>query len=203
MVLVGLTGGIGAGKSTVAERLRARGAVIIDADEVARAVVEPGEPAFHALVERFGPEIIGPGGRLDRAALAKRAFADDASRTALDEITHPAIATEFTRRMMDAPGDAIVVCDVPLLVESDSAATRGYEAVIVVEAPREIRLERLEHRGVDRADAEARMAAQATDAQRREVATYVIDNAGDPASLDAQIEDIWTDLERRRAAAAR
>ena len=203
MVLVGLTGGIGAGKSTVAERLRARGAVIIDADEVARAVVEPGEPAFHALIERFGPEIIGPGGRLDRAALAKRAFADDASRTALDEITHPAIATEFTRRMMDAPGDAIVVCDVPLLVESDSAATRGYEAVIVVEAPREIRLERLEQRRVDRADAEARMAAQATDAQRREVATYVIDNAGDPASLDAQIDDIWTDLERRRAAAAR
>lgn len=203
MVLVGLTGGIGAGKSTVAERLRARGAVIIDADEVARAVVEPGEPAFHALIERFGPEIIGPGGRLDRAALAKRAFADDASRTALDEITHPAIATEFTRRMMDAPGDAIVVCDVPLLVESDSAATRGYEAVIVVEAPREIRLERLEQRRVDRADAEARMAAQATDAQRREVATYVINNAGDPASLDAQIDDIWTDLERRRAAAAR
>ncbi len=203
MVLVGLTGGIGAGKSTVAERLRIRGAVIIDADEVARAVVEPGEPAFDALVERFGSEIIGPDGRLDRAALAKRAFADDAARTALDEITHPAIATEFTRRMMRAPADAIVVCDVPLLVESDSAATRGYEAVIVVEAPRETRLERLGQRGVDRADAEARMAAQATDAQRREVATYVIDNAGDPARLDAQVDEVWADLERRRAATTR
>jgi dephospho-CoA kinase len=203
MVLVGLTGGIGAGKSTVAERLRIRGAVIIDADEVARAVVEPGEPAFDALVERFGSDIIGPDGRLDRAALAKRAFADDAARTALDEITHPAIATEFTRRMMRAPADAIVVCDVPLLVESDSAATRGYEAVIVVEAPRETRLERLGQRGVDRADAEARMAAQATDAQRREVATYVIDNAGDPATLDAQVDEVWADLERRRAATTR
>lgn len=203
MVLVGLTGGIGAGKSTVAERLRVRGAVIIDADEVARAVVEPGEPAFDALVERFGSDIIGPDGRLDRAALAKRAFADDAARTALDEITHPAIATEFTRRMMRAPADAIVVCDVPLLVESDSAATRGYEAVIVVEAPRETRLERLGQRGVDRADAEARMAAQATDAQRREVATYVIDNAGDPARLDAQVDEVWADLERRRAATTR
>jgi dephospho-CoA kinase len=203
MVLVGLTGGIGAGKSTVAERLRARGAVIIDADEVARAVVEPGEPALDSLVARFGLDIIGPDGRLDRAALAKQAFADDASRTALDEITHPAIATEFTRRMMRAPADAIVVCDVPLLVESDSAATRGYEAVIVVEAPREARLERLEQRGVDPADAEARMAAQATDAQRREVATYVIDNAGDPASLDAQVDEVWADLERRRAATTR
>ncbi len=203
MVLVGLTGGIGAGKSTVAERLRVRGAVIIDADEVARAVVEPGEPAFDALVERFGSDIIGPDGRLDRAVLAKRAFADDSARAALDEITHPAIATEFTRRMMRAPADAIVVCDVPLLVESDSAATRGYEAVIVVEAPRELRLERLERRGVERADAEARMAAQATDAQRREVATHVIDNAGDPATLDAQIDEVWADLERRRAAATR
>ena len=203
MVLVGLTGGIGAGKSTVAERLRVRGAVIIDADEVARAVVEPGEPAFDALVERFGSDIIGPDGRLDRAALAKRAFADDAARIALDEITHPAIGTEFTRRMMRAPADAIVVCDVPLLVESDSAATRGYEAVIVVEAPRELRLERLEQRGVERADAEARMAAQATDAERREVATYVIDNAGDPATLDAQVDEVWADLERRRAAATR
>jgi dephospho-CoA kinase len=203
MVLVGLTGGIGAGKSTVAERLRVRGAVIIDADEVARAVVEPGEPAFDALVERFGSDIIGPDGRLDRAALAKLAFADDTARTALDEITHPAIGTEFTRRMMRAPADAIVVCDVPLLVESDSAATRGYEAVIVVEAPRELRLKRLEQRGVERADAEARMAAQATDAQRREVATYVIDNAGDPATLDAQVDEVWADLEQRRAAATR
>jgi dephospho-CoA kinase len=105
--------------------------------------------------------------------------------------------------MMRAPADAIVVCDVPLLVESDSAATRGYEAVIVVEAPRELRLERLEQRGVERADAEARMAAQATDAQRREAATYVIDNAGDPATLDAQVDEVWADLERRRAAATR
>ncbi len=197
MLLVGLTGGIGAGKSTVADLLAARGAVIVDADEVARAVVEPGEPALVKLVDRFGDGILDAGGRLDRAALAKVAFADNESRRELEAITHPAINEEFTRRVAAAPGDAIVVLDVPLLAESEQARKRPYQTVIVVEAPRDVRLERLEARGVARADAEARMAAQVDDEERRKLATYVVDNAGDRASLERQLDDIWSDLERR------
>jgi dephospho-CoA kinase len=196
VLLVGLTGGIGAGKSTVADLLAERGAVIVDADEVARAVVEPGQPALAKLVDRFGPTILDADGRLDRAALAKLAFVDDAARRDVEAITHPAINEEFGRRVAEAPSDAIVVLDVPLLVESPQARARGYKTVIVVEAPRDIRLARLEARGVDRADAEARMSAQASDDERRAVATFVVDNSGDRASLRRQIDDVWTDLQR-------
>ncbi|HMF05239.1 MAG TPA: dephospho-CoA kinase, partial [Acidimicrobiia bacterium] len=184
-------------KSTVAELLAARGAVVVDADQVARAVVEPGQPALAKLVERFGDGIVDAGGRLDRAALAKVAFADDASRHDLEGITHPAINEEFTRRVAEAPSDAIVVLDVPLLAESEQARKRPYQTVIVVEAAREVRLARLEARGVDRADAEARMNAQAGDAERRKIATYVVDNGGDRAALEHRIDEIWSDLERR------
>jgi dephospho-CoA kinase len=194
VLLVGLTGGIGSGKSTVARLLAARGAVIVDADEVARHVVEPGQPAFERLVERFGPEIVGPDGRLDRARLAELAFATPEATADLNAITHPAVGAEFLRRMEAAPKDAIVVCDVPLLVESETAASRGYEYVIVVEAPRELRLERLEARGIGRADAEARMATQATDEQRRAVATHVVDNSGDLEHLERQVEAVWREL---------
>lgn len=197
MLLVGLTGGIGAGKSTVADLLAERGAVIVDADEVARAVVQPGQPALAKLVDRFGAGILGADGRLDRAALAKLAFVDKDSRHDLEAITHPAINEEFGRRVAEAPSDAIVVLDVPLLVESPQARERGYQTVIVVEAPRDVRLARLEARGVDRADAAARMAAQAGDDERRKIATYVVDNAGDRASLQQQIDDVWADLQRR------
>jgi dephospho-CoA kinase len=200
VLLVGLTGGIGAGKSTVAALLRARGAVVVDADEVARFVVEPGQPALGQLVERFGSEILDGDGRLDRAKLAELAFVDDESRKALEAITHPAISEEFLRRMQAAPADGIVVCDVPLLVESPEAAARGYEAVIVVEAPLELRLDRLEIRGVPRADAERRIAAQASDDERRKIATYVVDNKGDLPQLEAQVEAIWSHLQARHAA---
>ena len=132
MLLVGLTGGIGAGTSTVASLLAERGAVVLDADQVARDVVEPDQPAFAALVEEFGPGIVGPDGRLDRAALAAKAFSTPEGKAALDAITHPAIHAEFGRRMLEAPTDAIVVMDVPLLVESKTAAERGYEVAIVV-----------------------------------------------------------------------
>jgi dephospho-CoA kinase len=197
LLLVGLTGGIGAGKSTVAELLAARGAVIIDADQVARAVVEPGQPALQKLVERFGESILDPDGRLERGALAKLVFGDDDARRDLEAITHPAINDEFSRRVVEAPSDAIVVLDVPLLAESEQARKRPYQTVIVVEAPRDVRLKRLEARGVDRADAEARMAAQAGDEERRKIATNVVDNAGDRADLDRQIDEVWTDLQRR------
>jgi dephospho-CoA kinase len=199
VLLVGLTGGIGAGKSTVADLLAERGAVIVDADEVARAVVEPGQPALAKLVDRFGTGILDAEGRLDRTVLAKLAFVDDESRRDLEAITHPAINEEFTRRVADAPPDAIVVLDVPLLFESPQARKRPYQTVIVVEAPREVRLARLEARGVDRADAEARMAAQAGDEERRTIATYVVDNSGDHASLERRIDEVWADLERRQA----
>jgi dephospho-CoA kinase len=191
---VGLTGGIGSGKSTVARMLADRGAVVIDADQVAREVVEPGQPAFAHLVERFGVDIVGPDGRLDRARLAQRAFATAEDTAALNAITHPAVGEEIVRREHAAPAGAVVVCDVPLLAESPAARSRGYERVIVVEAPRELRLERLESRGVARADAEARMAQQASDEQRRAIATHVLDNSGDEAHLEAQVEAVWRDL---------
>jgi dephospho-CoA kinase len=198
--MVGLTGGIGSGKSTVARLLEAKGAWIVDADLVARQVVEPGTPALAALVERFGDAILAPDGTLDRPALGKVAFADEASRKDLEGITHTAINEEFLRRMQAAPEGSIVVCDVPLLAESPAAQARGYPVVIVVEAPRDLRLARLEERGVPRADAEARMAAQATDEQRREIATHVIDNSTDLEHLERQVEEIWADLERRTTA---
>jgi dephospho-CoA kinase len=198
MVMAALTGGIGSGKSTVAELLARRGAVLVDADAIAREVVEPGTPALDALVARFGAGILAGDGTLDRAALARVAFADDESRAALEAITHPAINEEFTRRLRDAPADAIVICDVPLLAESTQARSRGYELVIVVEAPRDVRLQRLEGRGVPRDDAERRMAAQARDEERRAIATYLIDNGGDLATLDSQVDTVWRDLERRR-----
>jgi len=188
---------MGAGKSTVADLLAARGAVIVDADQVARAVVEPGQPALKKLVERFGDGILAPDGRLERGALAKVVFGDDEARRDLEAITHPAINDEFTRRVVEAPTDAIVVLDVPLLAESEQARKRPYQTVIVVEAPRDVRLERLEARGVDRADAEARMAAQAGDEERRKIATHVVDNARDRVDLERQIDEVWADLRRR------
>jgi dephospho-CoA kinase len=198
MLMVGLTGGIGAGKSTVASMLGARGAVVIDADAIAREVVEPGMPALANLVDRFGPGILRPDGSLDRPALAAVAFVDDETRKELEAITHPMIGEEFLRRVAEAPADAVVVHDVPLLVESK----RGFEygAVIVVEAPLEMRLDRLEARGVARDDARRRIELQATDEDRRKIATWVVDNSGDVGRLEQKISEIWSELERRAAA---
>jgi dephospho-CoA kinase len=192
--MIGLTGGIGSGKSTVAGLLAANGAVVVDADLIARQVVEPGSPVLERLVERFGADILDPGGRLDRARLAERAFVDDESRRDLDAITHPAIGEEFLRQVAAAPTGAVVVHDVPLLVESKNPAQ--YRGVIVVEAPRAVRLARLDARGIRVADAERRMAQQATDEQRRAIATWVLDNSGDLESLRAQVDKIWPELVR-------
>ena len=202
MLLVGLTGGIGAGKSTVAELLTERGAILIDGDLIARQVVEPGQPALAQIVERFGPDVLLPDGSLDRPALAAKAFASEQDRKDLEAITHPAIGAEFIRLMGEAPPDGIVVNDVPLLVEAGKVAERGYEYVIVVEAPRDLRLDRLEGRGLERADAEARMAAQATDEERRAIATHLLDNSGDRAHLEAQVDTLWADLTEKAAAKA-
>jgi dephospho-CoA kinase len=145
---------------------------------------------------------VGADGALDRPALAAKAFATDDARADLEAITHPAIAKEFLRRVAESPPDAIVVHDVPLLAESKTRGKADYAAVIVVEAPRSVRLDRLEERGVARSDAEARMAAQASDEQRREMATWVVDNGGTLDALRAQIDAIWSRLEEMSRAAA-
>jgi dephospho-CoA kinase len=168
--------------------------------QLARAIWDGGKANPENFLERFGPGVLDADGRLDRSALARVAFATEHARKDLEAITHPAIQAEFARRVLAAPADAIVVLDVPLLVESGKANERGYHCVIVVEAPREVRLDRLVGRGVDRADAEARMAAQATDEERRAIATWVLHNDGDLANLERQVETVWTDLVARNAA---
>jgi dephospho-CoA kinase len=190
-VLVGLSGGIGSGKSTVARLLAGRGAVVVDADSIAREVVQPGRPGFDAVVERFGPEVVGADGALDRPALAAKVFGDSEALAALNGIVHPLVAQETARRITEVPSGTIVIADVPLLVE---AARGGYELVVIVEAPEDVRLERLAARGLDPADARRRMAAQATDAQRRAVADVILDNSGDEADLARQVDALWTRL---------
>ena len=167
-MLVGLTGGIGSGKSTVAELLVERGAVLVDADLIARAIVEPGRPALRALVERFGDGILQPDGSLHRQALADLAFATDEGKQALDDITWPAIREEMQRQVDEAPPGAVVVVDAALLLESAFGLEGGYEQVVVVEAPIDVRLDRLEARGLRRDDAARRIAAQLSDEERRE-----------------------------------
>lgn len=198
MLLVALTGGIGSGKSTVAGLFGQRGATIVDADAVARWVVGPGQPALDALVERFGSGILLVDGTLNRPALADLAFADDHSRRALEAITHPAIVAEMDRRIATAPADAVVVVEIQLLVETWEQRVREYDAVVVVEAPPEVRLARLVERGMTRADAERRMATQASDEQRRTIATAVIENTGDTDALAHQVDAVWAELRRVR-----
>jgi dephospho-CoA kinase len=194
MLVVGLSGGIGSGKSTVARALGARGAIVIDSDAVARELVEPGQPGLDAIVARFGPEVLGPDGRLDRAGLAQLVFNDEAARSDLNGIVHPLVAAETQRQVAAAPPGSVVVLDVPLLVE---AARTGYDLVVIVEAPAPVRLERLARRGMDPEDARHRMAAQASDAERRAVADVVLDNSGSPDDLERQVQELWLELERR------
>jgi dephospho-CoA kinase len=193
---VGLTGGVGSGKSTVAQLLAEHGAVIIDADAIAREVVEPGTPGLEAVVAAFGPEILGPDGRLDRPALAAIVFGDEARRAQLNAIVHPLVGQRTLELAAAAPQDAVVVYDIPLLVENAMAA--GFEFVIVVEAGIETRLARLRDRGMSETDARERMAAQASDAQRRAVADVVIDNDGSLDQLAVAVGDVWEQLTRAR-----
>ena len=199
MYLVGLTGGIGSGKSTVAARFAERGAEVIDADVIAREVVEPGGPALPGLVERFGEGILQDDGRLDRGALAAVAFVDDRSRADLDRLTHPHVAGRIASRIAElgaeegARTDRIVVVDHPLLIETRQTAR--FDAVVVVLAPREVRTTRLrENRGLNRDDIEARMRAQVDDTARRAAATHVIDNSSDLDHLDAQVDVVYEAL---------
>jgi len=193
--VLGLTGGIGAGKSTVADLLADRGAVVIDADEVARSVVEPGGPAYDPVVRRFGEAaILDEHGRIDRARLAEVAFADDQARSDLNALIHPAVEAVVRDRLaeLDRPGRVVVV-QVPLLVEAGWG--RLADRVVVVDCPEDVAVRRLvDLRGMDEADARRRIAAQATREDRRAAADIVIPNDGTLAELRQRIAEAWDQL---------
>lgn len=190
MLRIGLTGGMGAGKSTVARILVERGAVLVDSDVIAREVVAPGTDGLTALVDAFGDGILAADGSLDRPALAAKAFASDGARAILNGIVHPLVGKRTAELIGSAPADGIVVQDIPLLVENGLAPFMNL--VVVVDAAEETRLHRLvEFRGIDEADARARIAAQATDAQRRAVADVLLDNNGAGGAIDAAVHRLW------------
>ena len=193
MVLVGLTGGIGSGKSTVSARLAAHGAVVVDADAIVREVQAPGGPAFVPIVERFGDGIVAEDGSLDRAALADIVFRDPAALADLEGITHPIVSGTILERVAaEADTDHVVVLDVPLLVEG---GRDDLAALLVVDCPEEIAVERLvSQRGMDRDDARRRMAAQASRDERRARADIVIDNSDGLDQLVAQVDAAWQRL---------
>jgi len=191
---VGLSGGVGSGKSTVSALLAERGALVIDADAIAREVVEPGTPGYAAVVARFGPGVV-TGGRLDRPALAQIVFSDEQARHDLNDIVHPLVRQRTAERMSAAVPGAIVVCDVPLLVESNLA--EGFDLIVMVEASRDTRLERLASRGMPESDAVARMAAQASDEERRAVADEIVRNDGTREDLEQAVAALWQRLATR------
>lgn len=205
--LIGLTGGIASGKSTVGKLLQKLGAVVVDADEVARAVVEPGRPAYHRLVTAFGPEILKesppsggdpappPLSPIDREKLAGRVFGDPAARLRLNQITHPEIAAESARRIAAAAvaGAPVIVYEVPLLVENN--LQHGMNGVVVVDVPEEVQIARAVQRGgLTPEQARARMAAQSPRAARLRAANWIIDNQGDESATAAQVAAIWPAL---------
>lgn len=190
MLRIGLTGGIGAGKSTVSATFSRQGGVIVDGDVIAREVVEPGTEGLAKLVEAFGPGILLPDGALDRPALAAIAFSDDDKRATLNGIVHPLVAQRRSELIAAAGDEAVIVEDIPLLVESQMAPL--FPLVVVVHADIEVRVARLlEHRGMSEEDARARIAAQATEPQRRDVADVWLDNSGSPDDLAAQALELW------------
>jgi dephospho-CoA kinase len=196
---VGLTGGIGAGKSEVSRRLAAQGAVVIDADAIAREVVAPGTPGLAEVVAAFGSGVLASDGSLDRGKLGGIVFDDAELRTRLNSIIHPRVGARMRELEMTAGQGAIVVHDVPLIAENDLASS--YDLIVVVDVPPRIQLDRLiRHRGMTREQARARMAAQASREQRLAIAGIVIDNSSSPAELDRQVGELWTELRRAQAA---
>lgn len=195
MLVIGLTGGIGSGKSTVSALLAAKGAVVIDADAIVRDVQRPGTPTFDAMVERFGPGIVADDGTLDRAAVADVVFNDADALADLNAIVHPAVGAAIMERMETlAVTDHVVILDVPLLVESASAYPVA--GLLVVDIDPELAVERLvEHRGMRADDVRARMTRQASRAERRARADFVIDNSGSLANLEGQVDEAWRWIE--------
>jgi dephospho-CoA kinase len=199
--LIGLTGGIGSGKSTVSALLALKGATIIDADAITRELQQPGSPVLAAMVERFGEGILTGDGTLDRAAMADLAFADPEALADLGAIVHPAVGAEIARRLeAEAGTDHVVVLDVPLLVES---GRDDMAALVVVDVDAEVALQRLTtHRGMREDDVRARMARQASREERLAKADFVIDNSGTPEDLAARVDEVWAELLALGAGAA-
>jgi dephospho-CoA kinase len=195
MITVGLTGGIGAGKSTVAQLLVGHGAVLVDADRIAREVVAPGGPAFQPMIDRFGAGIVGPDGLIDRPKVAELVFGHPEALADLNAITHPAIGVEMIARKDGyAATDEIVVLDIPLL-KPVHRELLDLASVVVVDTPPDLALERLvSDRGMSVADAQARMASQPSRSDRLDGADLVIDNAGDLAHLEAEVDRVWAAL---------
>ncbi|GAQ67959.1 dephospho-CoA kinase [Streptomyces scabiei] len=200
MLKVGLTGGIGAGKSEVSRLLVECGAVLIDADRIAREVVAPGTPGLAAVVETFGEDVLAPDGTLDRPRLGSLVFADPAKLAALNAIVHPLVGARSGELEESAAGDSVVVHDVPLLAENGLAPL--YDLVVVVDVAPETQLDRLLRlRGMTEKDARARMAAQATREKRLQIADIVIDNDVPLDDLRRRVREVWADLTRRAHAA--
>jgi dephospho-CoA kinase len=193
---VGLTGGIGAGKSEVSRRLAAQGAVVIDADLIAREVVAPGTDGLEAVINAFGPAVLGPDGTLDRVALGDVVFADQEKLGTLNSIVHPRVGARMRQLEEAASPGSVIVHDVPLIAENGLAD--AYDLVVVVDVPPRIQLDRLVRlRGMTREQAQARMAAQASREQRLSIASIVVDNSGSLAELDRQVGELWAELRRR------
>lgn len=194
MLVAGLTGGIGSGKSTVAGLLAARGAAVVDADALARDVVAVGTPGHRAVVDRFGPGVLAPDGSLDRRALAGVVFDDAVALADLNAIVHPAVRAAIADRLAELEAtESVVILEIPLLVES--GRSYGASTVIVVDCPEEVALRRLvEGRDMDEADARRRMAAQVSRADRRAAADLVIDNSGSRTELERQVDEVWARL---------
>jgi dephospho-CoA kinase len=194
-----LTGGVGSGKSTVGRLFAEHGAVVIDADQVAREVVVPGSAGLAAVIERFGAKLLQADGSLDRAGLAAIVFADPAALADLNAITHPLVSARSVQLMDEVAAERTCVYEVPLLVEGGPLRAQDFDLVVVVEASLPVRLERLAERGLPPEQAKARIAAQATDEQRRAIADELVLNDGDRDDLAAQVSAVWGRIQARAA----
>lgn len=193
MTLIGLTGGIGSGKSTIARRFAEHGAHIVDADKIAREVVEPGKPALAEIIAHFGSGVLNSDGTLNRGALGEIVFTHASEREILNSIVHPAVQRRTTELFREAPVGSVVVYDVPLLVEANP--TYSFDAIVVASAPEGVRVERLmEHRGMLESEAISRIQSQASEEERLKIAHHIIDTSGDINHTYAQVDALWNQL---------